>query len=534
MSKKAILFFIFLLSILLRLIYFKESITFGYDQARDAFQAIEIWTTDHFKILGPRTDFVGLHHGPLYWYLISPVYYFTKGNIWAVRLFLILLNSLNIFLIFAFTKELFKSKKVALTASFFYTISFEVVQYARWLSNPSLALITSTISFWALWKLIQGKHCFLPVLILSWGASFQFEFFMVYQIFVFVLIWILIKGFKTPRISKKTLTISLFTLTVSLFPFLASEIKFNFQGFKSLSKFLLTQSFLGTNFLGLFFKYINNFVSVFFLNLWGINLFFAGVMSFLTIYLAGNLINIKFKDQTLFLIAWIFSPILLHLFTGTNGVFVNLGAGVGAIILTSYLLFELTRKLKARRFYLFLAVVILIGNLILIFSQNKRGEILFSVQEKMILGDELKAIDWIYSQSRGQIFRINTVTNPLFINTTWAYLFDWYAKSKYGYMPIWWGEAQVNVFGDKVKFSGEREANLHYLIIEPGPGIPSKYIRAIRQLENTRSKIIKEKKIGNFTVEKRKVTKPRIFTSKDVFYLLNNPPIKNSSSLKED
>jgi len=70
------LFIIFMVGILLRFAFF-ESATFGYDQARDAFASIGIFGDDPIKIQGPTTDIKGLFHGPLYWYLTAPFYFFS-------------------------------------------------------------------------------------------------------------------------------------------------------------------------------------------------------------------------------------------------------------------------------------------------------------------------------------------------------------------------------------------------------------------------------------------------------------------------
>lgn len=507
-----------MLAFLLRCLYF-ERITFGYDQARDAFQAIEIWTTDPIKILGPRTDFVGLHHGPLYWYLISPVYYFSGGNVWVVRAYLIVLSSLTVFLIYSLTKLLFKKETVALLASLLFVFSFEATQYARWLSNPSPALITVALSFWLLWQILNGKTDYLPLLAFVWGLSTQFEFFMIYQIVAFLIIWLAIKGAKRPKLSSKTIVLTIAALIVSFFPFIVSELKFNFQGTRSLFSFFKTQSHFGGSFTKMLLKYLDRFAAIFFLNLWGINLFLAGILGLITLYLSHKLAG-RDRKQIIFLLCWILSPLLLHFFKGTEGVFINLGAGIGAIILTSWLLDKLFNKDGRKIFYFLSIILIIFGNLSAILSQNKKGEVLFSVQDRLLLKDELAAIDWIYQQSDGRAFKINTITNPLFINTTWAYLFNWYGKRKYGYMPIWWGEAQVNVYGDQVNYAPEADTTDHYLIIEPGPGIPKEYVNAIRALEDTRSKIKEVKSFGTILVEKREITRPRVFTSQDVFELV--------------
>lgn len=130
----------------------------------------------------------------------------------------------------------------------------------------------------------------------------------------------------------------------------------------------------------------------------------------------------------------------------------------------------------------------------------------------MILSDELKLIDYVYKESPHKPFAINTITNPLFINTTWSYLFNWYGKSKYGRMPVWFGLNQNGFFGSKIKFSSRKlgVGDIIYLIIEPTPGIPEEYIKGYLRFENTRSIPLATKRIGNFTVQKRqlKLEKP--------------------------
>ncbi|HUW22054.1 MAG TPA: hypothetical protein VMW41_05330 [Candidatus Bathyarchaeia archaeon] len=523
MNKKVILFSVFLVAILLRCLYFKEAITFTYDQARDALQAIDIWTNDPVKIIGPQTDLKGLYHGPLYWYLISPVYFFTKENVWIVKFFLILANTANLFLIYSLSFSLFKDKKISFLAAFFYAISFETVQYARWLSNPSPAIISTTISFWSLWKLMENKKWALPLLLFSWGLSVQFEFFLIYQISIFVFIWLLAKGTKLPKLNNRWLMVTLFSLIVPFMSFLVAEIKFKGQGLQALLLIGKGQSSLGTNFSRLLLGTVDRLVLVFFHNLWGVNIFLAGLMTLITLYLACLLITRQknLKKQLILLVIWIISPMALDFFKGTQSTFVTLGSGIGSLILSAYLISYFFARSGRRWLYFLIIGIITFGNLKLIISQNRYGETLFAVQDKMNLGDQLKIIDWIYEESDQQPFHLNTITNPLFINTTWAFLFNWYGKGHYEYMPVWWGETQVDVFGSEINFSPEQKTKLHFLIIEPDPGMFGGYIQAIRQLEDSRSQVVADKQFGNFLVEKRIVTNPRIFTSRDVFDLLS-------------
>jgi hypothetical protein len=523
MKAKIIFISIIVLAISLRLIFFKE-ITFFYDQAKDALTSMEIWQGDPLKILGPQTDFKGLHHGPMYWYLISPVYFFSKGSPFQVKLFLITLNLINIFVIYKLTQSMFKKREVSLLAAFLYAISFEAIQYARWLSNPAPALVTSTISFWSLYQLTQNKKWAIIPLLISWAISIQFQIFMIYQIIIFVIIWISLKGVALPKVSLKAFWIALSGFLFFISTYIVSEFKFNFQGIKAFLTFFETQNFFGGSFTQMFTNYLDRLANLFFLNVWGINLFLAGLMTIATLYF--TYLSIKkglFTKELIFLLIWVLSPIIVNFFAGPNANYTNLGALSAVVILTSYLLISL--KDKSKLVFGVALIIIIIGNLQLVLAKNRDGEVLFTVQKQMVLSNELKTIDWIYNEAKGQPFKLNTISAPLFINSLWADLFNWYGKTKYGYMPFWWGETQVDVAGANVKFANESPTSLHFLIIEPGAGGDNDYTIAIKALEDTRSKTVKTEKIGNFFVEKREITTPRIFTSQDVFYFVKETDV---------
>jgi len=558
MSLRKILTVIFILAISLRLLYFKDSLTFFYDQGRDALAAMEIWQGDPVKIIGPQTDFLGLYHGPLYWYLISPFYYLSGGSVWMVRLFLIFLNCVSLFFIYDLTKDLFNKKNIALLAAFLFAISFEAIAYARWLSNPAPALLTTTISFWSLYKLIKGKSWALITLAVSWGLSIQFQLFLIYQILVFLIIWVFIKGFKPPKVSIKTYIYSIIGFLATVSTYIASEIKFNLQGTKVLINFFKTRSFPETNFIKIMEGYLNKIVNAFSLNIWGLNIFLAGLGILVTLYFSLYYIKNKEKrGEIIFLLCWILSPIFIVFFNGPNAHFITLGILPGVIILTSYLLYdvllakgdslrrttyqrsihprhkwrgflECCYKLKTKKTIFFVVVMLLIisGNLNLILSKNKEGDTLFTVQKQMIIGDELKIVDWVYKEAQGEHFRLNTITYPLFINSTWAYLFNWYGGKTYGYMPYWWGETQVDVPGSNVIWSDDGGNDWLFLIIEPSSTGNDTWEKAIKLLEDTRSVTVKKENIGYFTVEKRRITNPeRIYTSSDVFFVIKNTNI---------
>jgi len=513
---------IFVLGLTLRLIYFKDA-NFGWDQARDAFQAMSIWRGDPIKLIGPGTaELPGLHHGSFYWYLISPFYFLSSGNIYIVRLFLILLNLLGVFTIFQVSSLLFKNKSVALLSSFLFAISFEAGQYGRWLSNPAPALLTSSLTFLGLLYLLKNKKMGVPLTLISWAFSVQFQFFLVYQIVIIapMLYWhYRVNNF---RLAKQDFFgfVGWFTI---LLPFLIAEIKFKFQGLKALGQLLERQEQTRT-FGEISLAFVDRIAATFRFNVSGqshviAGLFALGIIVSAIIFIRKN----KQKKELVFLLVWLLSPIIIAPFDRAHAYFVTVGNLFPAIILSSFFFVTLWLSERYKKlYYVFLICILFFSQLNLILDQNKNGESLFSVQQKMVVGDQLKVVDYVYQKSNEKPFAINTVTNPLFINTTWAYLFSWYGVANYGYMPSWAGYPQEGQFGDETVFApiGNRMGQNFYLIIEPQPGIPEHMIRYISRFEDTRSIVLETKKIGEFTIQTRKFLNNNSFDTDTIYRLM--------------
>lgn len=513
-----------ILGLILRLIYL-DRITFGYDQARDAFAALDIWTGDAIKIIGPTTDIKGLFHGPLYWYLISPFYYFFHHDPLPVRIFLIFANVINIVLIYFLAKKLFKNSRVAYIASFLFAVSFEAVQYSRWLSNPVLALLTIPLFFYGFWFSLNNKKIGFPLMCVGLASSIQFQFFLVYLSLFLIIGAVKLYGKNLKKIlilTKKAIVLYFFA-ALFLSSFILAEWQFKFQGLKALWRFF-QQKETPVFRLNLA-KFVQSLITNVGNNITGQYQFFSLV--FILIVL-GYVIyawhtNSKNKKPVFFLFAWFVSPYIIYPFEKNNSYFLNVGNIYPLILITSAVIYQLAQRFKKNSIAITIVIVtiIFLGNIRLIMLNNKNGDVLFSVQKNMHLADEKKIIDYLYTESHRKVFYVNTVTNPLFINTTWSYLFDWYGKSKYGYMPVWYGYPQDGVYGSAITYNkiSSQVGKTLYLIVEPSTGIPQEYIKGHSRFEDLRSQKIAEKRIGEFTIEKR-IIRNVIHFSRDELYAI--------------
>ncbi len=143
-----VIFIFVILAFLIRILFiFQGGVSFHYDMARDAFEAQQIWSDHHLKILGPPTSSPGLYHGVLYYYLIALFYMLGQGDPRIVAIFLSLINALSLIPIMILAKDLFKSNKWVILSGFFFAVSFEATQYGPWISNPGPGVLTVALFF---------------------------------------------------------------------------------------------------------------------------------------------------------------------------------------------------------------------------------------------------------------------------------------------------------------------------------------------------------------------------------------------------
>jgi len=485
------LILIFLLALFLRSLFvFTNSISFHYDMGRDAFAAQEIWKEYHLKILGPPTSIPGLFHGVFYYYLIAPFYLIGKGNPQFPSFFLSLISSLTLFPLYSLSLRIFKEKKWALLSCLFFAVSFEAVQYGPWLSNPGPALLTLCLYFLGL-KLWQEKKGYgLALAVLSAAISTQFQLFFAYLFFILPIFQYL---FKTKAARRQLLmSIALGLLGVSTIIF--SIFKFNTfkRALEGIALISGSQQLISDKlFSDLIAKYINHIASLFTNNFFPTNLFIGGILGILTFYLCR---------KNLFIFFALFSSIPVFIFGGHSSNYDNLGILVPAIL--GMTLLTKTVFSKDFRMCLILILVVIFVNFFSIYKILPNGQVSLVIPTGMVLSKQLKLIDKTYQIASGRHFSINSLTLPSWTNTTWSYLYSWYGKEKYGYMPSFYGRDQTGMPGGNFLVqSGPSETS--FFILEPINGIPPYIYSKEIETENSKTYSANEFKYGDLILQQR-------------------------------
>ena len=101
-------------------------------------------------------------------------------------------------------------------------------------------------------------------------------------------------------------------------------------------------------------------------------------------------------------------------------------------------------------------------------------------------------------------FSINTLTLPLWTNTTWDYLYSWYGLRKYGFVPEFLGHDQVGLLGVDAMKKIDKPLDKTFFIIEPHIGIPEREYNLEIGAEDSKTVLISEIKYNDLILQVRK------------------------------
>jgi 4-amino-4-deoxy-L-arabinose transferase-like glycosyltransferase len=486
---------IFIFAFVLRTWFLKyNALTFLYDQARDAYVSQEIIKGD-LKILGPPSSTPGLYHGVFYYYVLAPAYLVGHGSPITAAYWIAFLNCSSILIVYYLAFLMTKKHWAGILAAFFCAVSYEATQYATWLSNPTLGFWTVPLMYLGLWLWTREKKSWGVILAgIGLGLSIQADVFLVYQA-VPLSIWLWLNR---KRITRSQIVMFGVVLLLCLSTMIVSEVKFGFKSVTGLASILSSNDALvAAKGLGDFLvMFVNQLGKTFSNNSYPGNVGYGGI---LIIFLICYWLFFQKRQKALwptFLTLWLFSHFTVVFLGGTSTPFLLVGIGPAVSILLGISVYFFRRPLG-----IVLALVVVTGNLFMIFKQNSKGSVIFAIQKDMLLSKQLAAVDYTYTQSSGKFFSINSITSPLWINIVWDYLYKWYGEPKYGYLPQWHGRDQVGQLGS-LPLTVSTTKN-YFLIQEPLDGIPDRFVGDTLATEDSVSRLVGEASFGDIRVQTR-------------------------------
>jgi hypothetical protein len=442
-----------------------------------------------------------IYHGVFYYYVIAPLYTFSGGDPGVVMIGVIILDCLAIFPIIWMTKNFSGSDCLSIISGILYAVSFDAITMGSYLYNVIITILFMPWFYLYLWMVFwEKKYKYLPLLTLLLGLCIQGAIYSVYL--MIPLAGLLIKEFMSKRLFKKkyikVFLISLITFIITISTIIISQFKLYLAGITASGSTRITEynkeklvNFL-TESSAVYLEKIQNIL-------------FPGFLWMSTVVLIISVMFLWFekdeRQKLKFLLVWLLSP--LSLFFLTNRTNYHLLAGIdGAIILLAILGLNLWRNDLVRR----VAMLCLVGfslftSISTVNRERKEKHSFLDVQSGAYLNEQLSLIDYSYEKASGKPFSIAVLGAPHDYSTTWAYLYDWYGKNKFGYKPKWFGGEQKGIpAGDLLDRTNKTLEN-HFAIFEPNPGTTKYFRDQFNELQYIYAKnLIEEKYFGAIAV----------------------------------
>ncbi len=305
-------------------------------------------------------------HPPLHYIYLHFWMNIFGNNETSLRFSTILISILNIPLIFALTKKIFKSHNSALLVSFFTAVSTYQIYFSTWIRMYSLLFFLSLLSFLIFIKALQENKKHLWILLTLINTLAIYTHLTAVFIFIIEVLYVLyIKFIEKNHIKIANLTYS-FTVSFLLFtPWLYNFILTRLSLFPSNSWYFWAQK-IDVYFLNIPIRFQYTGVNNNIIMLIG---FILVVATF--IFLTTN-INIKNRQviltsninhKTIFPIITLFTPLIVFFSLNINTTRFMYIASIGAYIMFGVGLYNIIQKTKlnTKLVYLFFISVSLVS-----------------------------------------------------------------------------------------------------------------------------------------------------------------------------
>lgn len=430
-----VLVLLFLIGLFLRIYAINSNLFFGYEQGRDFLAIKEIVMSHKLTLIGSKTDISGIFHGPLYYYISSIPFILSKGNPMAVSIFYVILSSLMVFPIYVLG-GFFGNKRVGILSAFIFAVSFQSIVYARWLSNPPLAIPLVILYFIFLYRFIRGSKKNLFFASITLGLLCQSEFLNIVFFSAITVLMIIVYFHKFSNQNKLYLFLcSTFAILVSVGTYVIFDLRHNYLVTKSI--FLLARGGTGYHlgFLQTISQTMKVLMDTFTSTVSPFAFPLAVVFIIMGVYLFFKKIT-EGKKEFFMIPIWLLTPVFMliilrhsvldHFFVSLLPLFV---------ILVALVIDSIWKKTPILG-RIILAVVIMVNLTAWYINIPQNKNIFFqATQPELKYSDQKAVIKKIYKEAGGNPFYFQSYTIPYWMQDGWEYLFWYYGSNYYGYVP---------------------------------------------------------------------------------------------------
>lgn len=496
-------------------IFFKLALTsngnflFNMDNARDLVDVREIVVLGKIRLIGPTSAIEGLFNGPAWYYLLAVPLILSGGNPYSTIILQIVLWAIGGYFLLKITSGW--SKMLIVPVGFLWIASDYINLATLYAFNPNPVTLLSPFLVYLLYKYLKTeKLVFIAGVFFFGGLFFNFE--MNFGIFIPLIIFVSTYVLNKKLLMTKNFWIGSLFFIICLMPQVIFELRHNFFMTGSVANFLRNSQVDGFSPLVRFKVIADSFFNVFSATMMN-HKTLSTIILLLFIPVMSKLIKQRQIDKiALICLIYIFIPFIFYLILPVTVNAWHLGGPASvSIILVGFLLKKLwdanfIGKLTSLFFYI----------LIFWFAVFSIGKFLFHDRfianpDPSLYKNEISVIDYVYKYAAGENFKVY-VFMPSVIDYPYQYLFWWYGKNKYGYIPYDYAYApnKPKYIGSKEKFEGSKNGykGLVFLIKEPNRGFNYK---SGWEADYRFMDLLHQTKLGNIDIEVRKESFEQIF-----------------------
>ncbi len=413
-----------------------NNFAFTIDQGRDLVDVRHMVVFQSPRLVGPTTSINGVLLGPFYYYFITIPFILFGGSPAAIVYWQIFWFQLSVIVLWLVLKQ--KSKLLADITSTLLLLSPMGFYTARYFWNanamPIFVILFVALLLKSIWS---TKQIWLILLGLLIGFSLQVEAAFGVIFVPFSVIFLLLN-----RKTLKNLLALLFSFLLTIVPQILFEFRHSFVMSKTLfaglsgssdilgKKLLFAQKFIqrGQVYAGAI-RETNHIQNNFLLYLFVISL-----LVLLLLIIKKKVSNLVVQSLFLSLGFLATSFVFYLIFSQNLKSWYTLGLPVFFIFLTATFLYQIAIGSKWGKTLSALVIVFSFYAVSTNYSKYLKTIKVNPSDDPSSLSNQIKAMEYVYKEANGKNFKVY-VYLPSVIDYTYQYLFWWYGKKTYGYMP---------------------------------------------------------------------------------------------------
>ncbi len=442
---------------------------FNMDNGRDMVDVRELVEVGKLRLTGPTSAIEGFYNGPAWYYLLAVPYAISGGDPYSAILMEITLWAIGGFFLLKIVS--LWGKHLVLPVGALWVSSDYIVLTNLYAFNPNPVTLLTPFFIYLLYKFLKTEKLKFSILTFFLGGLF-FNFEMNFGIFVIPIV--LASIFLTRKfyfIKNGNFWIGFLFFILCILPQILFDLRHNFIMTKSVINYLSSNPAASYGFAQRLQLITKSFFDVFSATLMNHKTFSLIVLA-LSIPIFIRFLKEKDKKLiALICLSIIFVPFILYLFIPVSVNPWHLGGfAAAAVLFTGWIIhrtwnFNFFGKIIAV-FVTTLLVFFALSNIFKFFTRDFGRPSM----DPSLYKNEISAIDYVYKYADGKNFKVYAYL-PSVYDYPYQYLFWWYGKKNYGYIPgeYAYSPNKPQYISNKDKFEGRKDnfSGLVFLIKEP-------------------------------------------------------------------